>query len=80
MTEKLIDARGIEFSQGIETIEEFNALKAQAERADTLSKLANIDTKSARPLRAIAAGTATQADYDTLAALEQGAAGLRAQL
>lgn len=47
---------------------------------DLNTALATIDTKSARPLRAISAGTATQVDRDYLASLEQEAATLRAQL
>lgn len=45
-----------------------------------LSRLVEIDKLSSRPLRAITAGLSTQADQDTLLALENEAISLRAQL
>lgn len=59
---------------------EWNALKADTDRQQTLFRLSEIDQKSIRPSRAIAAGTATQADIDYLAALEAEAAALRVGL
>lgn len=44
------------------------------------TELSALDTKSARPLRAIAAGTPTDADRATLAELETQAEGLRTEL
>ena len=44
------------------------------------AKLAELDAQSARPMRAIAAGTATDDDRKRLAAIEAEAAGLRAQI
>jgi hypothetical protein len=53
---------------------------AAARRAEVLARLAEIDTASVRPLRAIADGTAVQADHDKLAELDSEAAGLREEL
>jgi hypothetical protein len=49
-------------------------------RAAILARLAEIDTASIRPLRAIAQEEATQADHDRLAALDAEAAELREEL
>ncbi len=49
-------------------------------RAEIVAELAAIDTASLRPLRAVAAGTATQFDTDKLAQFETKAAALRAEL
>lgn len=50
------------------------AAQAAAEKA---ARFAAIDAASVRPLRAIAAGTATEYDHEKLAALEAEAAQLR---
>ena len=55
------------------------AAKAQR-RLDLISELSTIDAKAIRPLRSIAAGSATQADRDALAALEARAAEVREAL
>lgn len=54
-------------------------IKAQKE-AELKGKLALLDIESIRALRAVAEGTATQADHDKLASLETQAAGYRAEL
>lgn len=54
-------------------------LAARARAAD-LTALAALDWQAIRPLRAIAAGTATQADRDKLADLEAQADTIRARL
>lgn len=48
--------------------------------AELLAKLESIDTQSARPLRAIVAGTATDDDRARLAELESMATAIRAEL
>ena len=53
---------------------------AEARRAEVLDELAAIDLQSARPLRAIVNGTATDEDTAKLAALEAQAENLRAEL
>jgi hypothetical protein len=53
---------------------------AAARKAEILARLAEIDAASVRPLRAIAQGDAVQADHDKLAALDNEAAELRAEL
>ena len=58
------------------TADEIKAQKV----AELKGELAAIDMESIRPLRAIADGTATQADHDKLAALEADAATNRAEL
>jgi len=45
-----------------------------------IAQLAALDAATVRPLRAIAAGTATQSDRDKLASLDTEAAALRAKL
>lgn len=52
----------------------------QERRTAILAELADLDADSLRPLRAVAAGTGTAEDSDKLAALEQQAAILRAEL
>jgi hypothetical protein len=49
-------------------------------RSEILSRLASIDSDSARPLRAIATGNATEYDTEKLSALDEEAATLRAEL
>jgi hypothetical protein len=49
-------------------------------RAEILARLAEIDTASVRPLRAVAAGEATEFDHNKLAALDAEAAELRTEL
>lgn len=56
------------------------AKTADERRPGIIAALAAIDAASARPLRAIAAGTATQADNDRLTELEAQAAALRAEM
>ena len=48
--------------------------------AQIKSALAEIDARSARPLRAVAAGSATDGDHTALVALEAQAAALRDEL
>ena len=52
----------------------------QARIAEIKSRLLEIDLESVRPLRAKAYGTATQEDDEKLAALEQEAEAVRAEL
>lgn len=68
-------------------VEEFEAaraaeLQARADlrRAALVERLAAVDLASVRPLRAVAAGTATDADRERLAALDAEATTLRAEL
>jgi hypothetical protein len=49
-------------------------------RAAILARLAEIDTASVRPLRAIAQGEGVEADHAKLAALDSEAAALRTEL
>lgn len=49
-------------------------------KAEIINRLDRIDVESVRPLRAIAEGTAIQADRDKLTSLEAEAASLRAEL
>lgn len=53
---------------------------AAIRRAEILAELAAIDTASARPLRAILVGSATDADRARLTELDDQAAALRAEL
>lgn len=51
------------------------------QRIDEIKQqLTELDAQAVRPLRAIAAGTATDADTDKLREIEAKAAGLRAEL
>ena len=59
---------------------DIDAAALAVERAAIISELGSIDAKAIRPLRAIAAGSATQADRDTLAALETRATEIREAL
>ena len=59
---------------------DIEATAIAAERMAIISELGSIDANAIRPLRAIAAGTATQADRDTLATLEARAAEIREAL
>ena len=52
----------------------------RARHREILARLDAIDAESTRPLRAVLAGAATQADTDKLAALDTEAAALRAEL
>lgn len=63
-----------------EMVAALEAQAQQARRAEIAAELAAIDAASARPLRAIVGGTATQADRDRLADLESSATALRAEL
>jgi hypothetical protein len=51
----------------------------QARLSEITARLAQIDIDAIRPLRAVAAGTASSYDTDKLAALETEAAALRAE-
>lgn len=55
-------------------------LAKQTQRQTLLESLAEIDVASARPLRALAAGTATAEDHEKLAKLEAQAVSLRHEL
>lgn len=56
------------------------AIATERRRAEVVARLAALDTASARPLRAIIAGTATPDDHSRLAAIETEAGALRAEL
>ncbi|MEZ7197036.1 hypothetical protein [Pseudodesulfovibrio karagichevae] len=61
--------------------ESFGPAPIPARTADDVkAELAALDMAAVRPLRAVAAGTATTDDTDKLAALESQAATLRAEL
>jgi hypothetical protein len=62
------------------TPEEEAEAKKAAERQALFSELATLDAKAIRPMRAIAAGTATNSDHDTLAAIEVRATQIREAL
>lgn len=53
---------------------------AERRKAEIMARLAEIDTASVRPLRAIAQGEAMQEDSDKLAVLDAEAAALRLEL
>lgn len=54
--------------------------RADQRRAALVERLAAVDLASVRPLRAVAAGTATDVDRERLATLDAEAATLRAEL
>ena len=62
------------------TPEEETAAAKAAHRSELIAELSTIDAKAIRPLRSIAAGSATQADRDALATLEARAAEIREAL
>ena len=62
------------------TAEEEATAEAASHRAELIAELSTLDARAIRPLRAVAAGTATQADRDTLSALEARAAEIREAL
>jgi hypothetical protein len=62
------------------TPEEEAAAQKASERQALFAELAALDAKAIRPMRAIGAGTATQADRDTLAAIEARASDIREAL
>jgi hypothetical protein len=62
------------------TAAEIAAAKTAAKKSDIVVQLSALDAKSARSLRAIAAGTSTDDDKSTLADLEAQAVTLRAEL
>lgn len=62
------------------TAEEIAEQEKQAHRADLVAQLDALDLKTIRALRAIEAGTGTQADTDKLAELEAQAAQIREEL
>jgi hypothetical protein len=55
-------------------------VRAAAKREEIRTRLAEIDAASIRPLRAVAEGTAVQADTAELAELDSEAAALRTEL
>ena len=63
-------------------VAEFDAdgFEQQASRATLLAELAAIDTATVRPLRAVMAGSGTDADKERLAELEAKAEEIRAKL
>lgn len=63
-----------------ETAEERAAREGRLRAAEIARRFAAIDRERIRPLAAIAAGTAADEDRSRLAALEQEAAQLRAEL
>ena len=65
-----------------EDVADFDAdgFEQQATRAALLAELAAIDTATVRPLRAVLAGSGTDADQERLAELEAKAAEIRAKL
>lgn len=62
------------------TDEEIAEQEKQAQKADLVAQLDALDLKTIRALRAIEAGTGTQADTDKLAELEAQAAQIREEL
>ena len=62
------------------TEEEIAAQEAAHKRAQIIRQLDEIDAKTTRSMRAVLAGTATKADKDYLAELEEQAQQLRKQL
>ena len=62
------------------TAEEIAEQEKQAHKADLVAQLDALDLKTIRALRAIEAGTGTQADTDKLAELEAQAAQIREEL
>ena len=72
------------FLINIKTAEQLAADQAakeqQAARAALLAELAAIDTATVRPLRAVLAGSGTDADKERLAELEAKAEEIRAKL
>ena len=64
----------------VQTLEDKQAAEQQAARTALLAELAAIDTATVRPLRAVLAGTGTDADKERLAELEAKAEEIRAKL
>ena len=62
------------------TAEEEAEAARLAHRAELIAELSTLDTRAIRPLRAVAAGTATQADRDMIASLDARAAEIREAL
>ena len=62
------------------TAEEEAEAARLAHRAELIAELSTLDARAIRPLRAVAAGTATQADRDTIAAIEARASEVREAL
>ena len=60
--------------------EKIKARQNAVRRTEILARLSEIDSESIRPLRAVAAKTATDFDTEKLAALESEAAELREEL
>lgn len=72
-TEKALEAWGF-------TAEEIEQKAKEQRRKELLEELDNIDLKTIRALRAISAGTGTEADKKKLEDLEEQAAEIRQQL
>jgi hypothetical protein len=72
-TETALEAWGL-------TAEEIAEKEKQARKQELMAQLDQLDLKAIRSMRAIQAGTSTQADIDKLAELEAQAAEIRAEL
>ena len=73
-------SQNFDFDVQQETVEERAAREGRLRAAEIARRFAAIDRERIRPLAAIAAGTATDEDRSRLAALEQEATQLRAEL
>ena len=73
-------SQNFDFEVQQETAEERAAREGRLRAAEIARRFAAIDRERIRPLAAIAAGTATDEDRSRLAALEQEATQLRAEL
>ena len=69
-----------EFIEPVETAEEKQARENRLRAAEIKRRLRDIDKESIRPLAAIVAGNATEADTVKLSALEKEAESLRIEL
>ena len=72
-TESALEAWGL-------TAEEIAQQEKEAHKKELMAQLDQLDLKAIRSMRAIQAGTSTQADIDKLAELEAQAAEIRAEL
>lgn len=73
-------SQNFDFTEQSETAEERAARLNRLRAAAIARRFAEIDRERIRPLAAIAAGTATDEDRNRLAALEEEATALRAEL
>ena len=73
-------SQNFDFNEPAESAEERAARLNRLRAAEIARRFAEIDRERIRPLAAIAAGTATDEDRSRLAALEEEAKALRAEL